>query len=63
MSENAGLGRKMPFPGSADPEMVDFGSGQGRSDFETAGVVNLRRGFQMSENAGLGRKMPFLDRH
>jgi hypothetical protein len=40
---------------SVHPEMVDFGSGQGRSDFETAGVVRLRRGFQMSENAGLGR--------
>ena len=26
--------------------MVDFGSGQGRSDFATAGVVRLRRGLQ-----------------
>jgi hypothetical protein len=48
---------------SAHPEMVDFGSGQGRSEIETAGVVALRRGFQSSENAGLGRKMPFLDGH
>ena len=45
------------------PEMVDFGSGQGRSEIETAGVVALRRGFQSSENVGLGRKMPFLDGH
>jgi hypothetical protein len=27
------------------PEVVDFGSGQGRSDVETAGVAALRRGF------------------
>ena len=31
---------------SVHPEMVDFGSGQGRSDFATAGVVRLRRGLQ-----------------
>jgi hypothetical protein len=43
--------------------MVDFGSGQGHSDFETAGAVGLRRGFQKSENAGLGQKMPFMDGH
>jgi hypothetical protein len=43
--------------------MVDFGSGQGRSEFATAGVAALRRGLQRSENAGLGRKMPFLDGH
>ena len=48
---------------SVQPEMVDFGFGQGRSDFEAAGVVRLRRGFQKSENAGRGRKMPFLDGH
>jgi hypothetical protein len=48
---------------SVDPEMVDFGSGQGHSDFESAGVVLLRRGFQKSENSGLGRKMPFMDWH
>ena len=29
---------------SVHPERVDFGSGQGRSDFATAGVVLLRRG-------------------
>jgi len=43
--------------------MVDFGSGQGRSAFETAGVATLRRGFQKRENTGLGRKMPFMDGH
>jgi len=43
--------------------MVDLGSGQGRSDFATAGVAALRRGLQKSENAGLGRKMPFMDGH
>jgi hypothetical protein len=45
------------------PEMVDFGPGQGRSDFATGGVARLRRGWQKSENAGPGRKMPFLDGH
>jgi hypothetical protein len=48
---------------SVRPEMVDFGSGQGRSDFETTGVAGLRRGFKKSENADLGRKMPFLGGH
>jgi len=43
--------------------MVDFGSGQGRSDFETAGVAGLRRGFQKSENTVMGQKMPLLDGH
>ena len=43
--------------------MVDFGSGQGRRAFGTAGVVKPRRGFQKRENAGLGRKMPFMDGH
>jgi hypothetical protein len=43
--------------------MVDFGSGQGRNEFESAGVARLRRGFQMSENAGLEQKMPYLDWH
>jgi hypothetical protein len=38
-------GRKFPIF-SVHPEMVDFGSGQGRSDFATAGVVGLRRGLQ-----------------
>jgi hypothetical protein len=38
---------------------VDFGSGQGRSDLDTAGVAALRRGCRESENAGLDRKMPF----
>ena len=56
---------------SVHPEMVDFGSGQGRSEFAidgvavgaTACVVVLRRGLQRSENAGLGRKMLFMDKH
>jgi hypothetical protein len=43
--------------------MVDFGSGQGRSDFETGGVAALRRGFQNYENAGLSQKMLFIDGH
>jgi len=41
--------------------MVDFGSGQGRSIFVTAGVVSLRRGWQKCENAVMGQKMPFMD--
>ena len=56
---------------SVKPEMGDFGSSQGRSDFETDGVAVvakrraalLRRGFQKSANAGLGRKMPFMVRN
>jgi hypothetical protein len=44
-------------------KMVDFGPGQGRSDFETGGVAALRRGSQRSENGGRGRKMPFLNGH
>jgi hypothetical protein len=43
--------------------MVDFVSGQGRSEVEIAGVAALRRGFQPNENAGLGQKMPFLVDH
>jgi len=31
---------------SVHPEMVDCGSGQGRSDFATAGVARLRRGLR-----------------
>jgi hypothetical protein len=52
-----------PLLRSVHPEMVDCGSDQGRSDFETAGVAALRRGFQKSENADMGRKMPFPDGH
>jgi hypothetical protein len=44
---------------SVRSEMVDFGSSQGRSDVESAGVAALRRGIQQSENAGMGQKMPF----
>jgi hypothetical protein len=43
--------------------MVDCSPDQGRSDFETADVAALRRGFQMSEITEPGRKMPFLDGH
>jgi hypothetical protein len=43
--------------------MVDCGPDQGRSDFETAGVAALRRGFQRSEITELDRKMPFMDGH
>jgi hypothetical protein len=40
--------------------MVDFGSGQGRSYFETGGIAALCRGFQNGENEGLGQKNHFL---
>jgi len=43
--------------------MVDFGSEQGRSIFETAGVAALRRGLRNCENAVMSQKMPFLDGH
>jgi len=43
--------------------MVACGSGQGRSEDESAGVVALHRGILPSENAGLGLKMPSLDDH
>jgi hypothetical protein len=43
--------------------MVDIGSEQGLSNFETAGIAGLCRGFQKSENAALGQKMPFVDGH
>jgi hypothetical protein len=46
---------------SVHPEIVDFGSRQGRRIFSTAGVVRLRRGSKKSENAVLGLKMLFLD--
>lgn len=48
---------------SVHPEMVDCGSDQGRSIFENAGVMVLRRVFQKCENADMGRKMPFMDGH
>ena len=38
--------------------MVDFGSEQGLSTFETGGAVLLRRSLTGSENAALGQKMP-----
>jgi hypothetical protein len=46
---------------SFHPEMVGWGSDQGRSISETTGVAALRRGFQKRENADPGPKMPFLD--
>jgi hypothetical protein len=50
---------------SAHPEMVNFGSGQGRSNFSTAGIPLIAgfRGLKNRENAALGQKMPFLDGH
>ncbi len=48
---------------SVHPEIVDFGSRQGRRIFSTVGVVRLRRGSKKSENVVLGRKMLFLDGH
>jgi hypothetical protein len=42
-------------------EMVDFGSGQGRSLFATTGVAALRLGLQKDENTGLEPKIPFPD--
>jgi hypothetical protein len=39
------------------PEIADFGSGQGRSDFATAGVVRLRRGLRRARTpAGTERR-------
>ncbi len=47
---------------SVHPEMVDFGSGQGRSDFATAGVVRLRRGLQRARTpAGAERCRLWMD--
>ncbi len=51
------------FIPSVHPEIVDFGSRQGRRIFSTAVVMCLRRGSKKSENAVLGRKMLFLDGH
>jgi hypothetical protein len=64
------VGCLFPFPDitSVCPQVVDFGSEQGLSDFETAGIAgyvensakaSLRA--QKSENAALGQKMPFVD--
>jgi hypothetical protein len=51
--------------------MVDFGSEQGLSNFEThgvavpalAGIASYVEDFQKSENAAPGQKMPFVDGH
>jgi len=51
------------FTINAHPEMVDFGSRQGPSEFASAGLVRLFRGMQMRENAAGGRKTLFLDGH
>ena len=59
------------FSFSVHPEVVDCDSDQGRSLFDTAGAVNLRRkslnGFsplwQKGENADRDRKMPLMDGH
>jgi hypothetical protein len=48
---------------SVHPEMVDCGSGQGRSDVATAGVAEATPGIAKSENAGLCRKTPLMDGH
>ena len=61
----------MSMETSVRPQMVDFGSGQGRNDFAAAGVAwcYVERAWlatpllQKSENAGLGQKMPFVDEH
>jgi hypothetical protein len=44
--------RKKIFPTRVYLEILDFGSGRGRSDFETVGVAALRQGFQNRENEG-----------
>ena len=46
LSHFIAIERPMHWLLSVYAEMVDFGSGQGRSDFATAGVVRLRRGLQ-----------------
>jgi hypothetical protein len=43
--------------------MVDFGSGQGRSDFARRRRSPSTPRIAKSENAGMGRKMPFMDGH
>jgi hypothetical protein len=43
--------------------MVDFGSGQGRSDFAHRRRSAATPRIAKSENAGLGRKTPFMDGH
>ncbi len=63
-------GQEIFFLNSVRPQMVDFGSGQGLSNFETGVIASyfedsakasLRA--QKSENAALGQKMPFVDGH
>ena len=51
--------RRVKLP-SVRPEMVDFGSGQGRSDFATAGAIPSTPSCE-GENAGMDRRLQFLD--
>jgi len=43
--------------------MVDFGSWQGYSLFETAGIARYFEDFKKARNAARGQKMPFMDGH
>ncbi len=45
------------------PQMVDFVSGQGLRNFETAVIAGYFEDIQKSENAALDQKMPFVDGH
>jgi hypothetical protein len=54
---------ELKFQIRVQPEIADFGSGQGLSVFATAGIVGLFRGLQKSENDALGQKMLFPDGH
>ena len=55
-----GLGQKDHFCGCAHPERVDFGSGQGRSDFETTDVAHLLRGINKKREQRSRLKDAFL---
>jgi hypothetical protein len=56
--------KKVPFHSSQQtdvgPKLVDCGSDQGRSTFQTGGVAALRREIEKCENADMGRKSPIL---
>jgi hypothetical protein len=52
-----------PSLNSVHPEVVDWGSDQGRTVLSTAGAGALRRELAERENAGPARKIPFLERH
>ena len=54
--------RSMHWLLSVYAEMVDFGSGQDRSDFATAGVARLRRGLQRTRTlVGVERYRLWMD--